>query len=151
MAKKSKVVKNIQRQNLVKRFASKRAELKAIIKSPKSSVSDTRLAYQKLEKMPRDANPIRVRNRCNSLRYHHLRFEDRLAHRHRGVRGDRDGGDAAVHEERWEFAWVVTGGLSADAYLKSPRGECVDSGANHRLDRGRSGVNLMLVALEIVP
>ena len=65
MAKKSKVVKNIQRQNLVKRFASKRAELKAIIKSPKSSVSEKRLAYQKLEKMPRDANPIRIRNRCN--------------------------------------------------------------------------------------
>ncbi len=65
MAKKSKVVKNIQRQNLVKKFASKRAEFKAIIKSPKSSVSDKRLAFQKLEKMPRDANPIRVRNRCN--------------------------------------------------------------------------------------
>ena len=65
MAKKSKLVKNIQRQNLVKRFASKRAELKSIIKSPKSSVSEKRLAYQKLEKMPRDTNPIRVRNRCN--------------------------------------------------------------------------------------
>ena len=65
MAKKSKVVKNIQRQNLVERFASRRAELKAIIKSPKSSFPEKRLAYQKLEKMPRDANPIRVRNRCN--------------------------------------------------------------------------------------
>jgi small subunit ribosomal protein S14 len=65
MAKKAKVVKNIQRQNIVKRFASKRAELITIIKSPKSSIPEKRLAYQKLEKMPRDANPIRIRNRCN--------------------------------------------------------------------------------------
>ena len=65
MAKKSKVVKNIQRQEMVERFASRRAELKAIIKNPKTSFYDKRMAYQKLEKMPRDANPIRVRNRCN--------------------------------------------------------------------------------------
>ena len=65
MAKKSKVVKNMQRQELVNRFAPKRKKLMAIIKSPNSSVIEKRLAYQKLEKMPRDANPIRVRNRCN--------------------------------------------------------------------------------------
>ena len=64
MAKKSKVVKNIQRQEMVERFASRRAELKAIIKNPKTSFYDKRMAYQKLEKMPRDANPIRIRNRC---------------------------------------------------------------------------------------
>ena len=65
MAKKAKVVKNIQRQKLVKKFASKRLELITIIKSSKSSIPEKRLAYQKLEKMPRDANPIRIRNRCN--------------------------------------------------------------------------------------
>ena len=65
MAKKSKVVKNIQRQKLVSRYAAKRAELLAIAKNPKSYFSEKREAYQKLEKMPRDANPIRVRNRCN--------------------------------------------------------------------------------------
>tara|TARA_B100000686_G_C16089478_1_gene617854 strand:+ start:112 stop:417 length:306 start_codon:yes stop_codon:yes gene_type:complete len=65
MAKKSKVVKNIQRLNLVERYASKRKELKAIIKDPKTSFVEKRLAYKKLEKIPRDANPIRVRNRCN--------------------------------------------------------------------------------------
>ena len=65
MAKKSKVVKNIQRQNLVERFASRRAELKAIIKSPKTNYEEKRLAYIKLEEMPKDSNPIRVRNRCN--------------------------------------------------------------------------------------
>ena len=65
MEKKSKVVKNIQRQELVERYAAKRKELLAIAKNPKSSFSEKRAAYQKLEKMPRDANPIRVRNRCN--------------------------------------------------------------------------------------
>ena len=65
MAKKSKVVKNIKRQNLVAKFSSKRLELKAIIKNPKTPFPEKRLAYEKLEKMPRDSNPIRVRNRCN--------------------------------------------------------------------------------------
>ena len=65
MAKKSKVVKNIQRQELVERYAAKRKDLLAIAKNPKSSFSEKRAAYQKLEKMPRDANPIRVRNRCH--------------------------------------------------------------------------------------
>ena len=65
MAKKSKVVKNIQRKELVERYSEKRAKLLSIIKDPKTSYVDKRLAYKKIEKMPRDANPIRLRNRCN--------------------------------------------------------------------------------------
>ena len=65
MAKKSKVVKNLQRQKLVEQYAKKRSELLSIIKDPKTSIDDKRLAYMKLEKLPRDANPIRLRNRCN--------------------------------------------------------------------------------------
>ena len=65
MAKKSKVVKNIQRQEMVARYSDRRFKLKSIIKDPNSSYAEKRLAYQKLEKMPRDANPIRLRNRCN--------------------------------------------------------------------------------------
>ena len=65
MAKKSKVVKNIQRERMVERYSDKRQKLKAIVKDPKSTYTEKRLAYQKLEKMPRDANPIRLRNRCN--------------------------------------------------------------------------------------
>jgi len=65
MAKKSKVVKNLQRQRLVEKYAKKRSELLSIIKDPKTSIDDKRLAYMKIEKLPRDANPIRVRNRCN--------------------------------------------------------------------------------------
>jgi len=65
MAKKSSIVKNIRRQKIVDRYSSKRKELKAIIKSPKTSYEEKRLAFIQLEKMPRDSNPIRVRNRCN--------------------------------------------------------------------------------------
>jgi len=65
MAKKSKVVQNIRRHEIVKRYESKRKELKDIIKNPKTSLDEKKLAYIKLEKMPRDANPIRLRNRCS--------------------------------------------------------------------------------------
>ena len=65
MAKKSKVVKNLQRQRLVELYSKKRSDLLSIIKDPKTSIDDKRLAYMKIEKLPRDANPIRVRNRCN--------------------------------------------------------------------------------------
>jgi small subunit ribosomal protein S14 len=65
MAKKSKIVKNLQRQRLVELYSKKRSDLLSIIKDPKTSIDDKRLAYMKIEKLPRDANPIRVRNRCN--------------------------------------------------------------------------------------
>ena len=65
MAKKSKVVKNIQRQKLVEKYKEKREELLSVVKNPKNSIEEKRLAYMQLEKLPRDANPIRIRNRCN--------------------------------------------------------------------------------------
>ena len=65
MAKKSKVVKNLHRQKLVELYSKKRSELLSIIKDPKTSIEDKRLAYMQIEKLPRDSNPIRVINRCN--------------------------------------------------------------------------------------
>tara|TARA_B100000401_G_C52488968_1_gene569442 strand:- start:259 stop:564 length:306 start_codon:yes stop_codon:yes gene_type:complete len=65
MAKKSKIAKNLERHKVVDRYAKKRKELKLIIKNPKTSIEEKRLAYMQIEKMPRDANPIRIRNRCN--------------------------------------------------------------------------------------
>ena len=64
MAKKSMIVKNIRRKQIVERYKSRRDELKGIIKSSKSSDLDKYEARLKLEKMPRDSNPIRIRNRC---------------------------------------------------------------------------------------
>ena len=63
MAKKSKIAKNEQRRAKVERFAERRAELKAIIKNPNSSDEERFDAQTALNKMPRDASPVRLRNR----------------------------------------------------------------------------------------
>ena len=65
MAKTSKVVKNEMRKKKVAQFSERRAELKKIINSPASSVETVDEAVMKLQKMPRDASSVRVRNRCS--------------------------------------------------------------------------------------
>jgi small subunit ribosomal protein S14 len=65
MAKISKIVMNERRKDKVKLFASRRAEAKKIINNPKSSPEEVDAAVVKLQKMPRDASPSRVRNRCS--------------------------------------------------------------------------------------
>ena len=65
MAKISKVVKNEKRKKMVSRYAARRAELKKTINNPKSSVEEVDDAVIKLQKLPRDASPSRVRNRCS--------------------------------------------------------------------------------------
>src|SRR5262245_42263285 len=62
MAKKSMLMRQRHREKAVKRFAAKRAELKELIRNPKTS--DEAKAQKQLQKLPRDANPIRLRNRC---------------------------------------------------------------------------------------
>lgn len=65
MAKTSKIQKNEKRKVLVARHAARRAELKAIIRSPKTSDADRDDAFRALRKMPRDSSATRVRNRCS--------------------------------------------------------------------------------------
>ena len=65
MAKISKIVKNNDRKDMVKLYAVRRSEAKAIINNPKSTVEEVDAAVVKLQKMPRNASPIRVRNRCS--------------------------------------------------------------------------------------
>jgi small subunit ribosomal protein S14 len=64
MAKNSMIAREKKRARTVKRFASRRAELKALIKSVSSSYEERYAAQLKLQEMPRDASPVRVRNRC---------------------------------------------------------------------------------------
>jgi small subunit ribosomal protein S14 len=64
MAKRSKIVKNQQRKELVDRYAVRRAELVSIVKNPDASYEAKRDAYRALAKMPRDASATRHRNRC---------------------------------------------------------------------------------------
>jgi len=66
MAKKAKVVKNIKRQIISERYRERRLELKKIINSPNASINEKIEARIKIEKMPRDSNPNRIRNRCNA-------------------------------------------------------------------------------------
>ena len=64
MAKTSMVNRDIKRTKLVKKYAAKRAELKALVLSPTASYEEKMEAQAKLQKLPRDASPSRQRNRC---------------------------------------------------------------------------------------
>lgn len=65
MAKISKVVKNEKRKKIAAQYAGRRAELKKIINNPGSSVEQVDEAVMRLQKFPRDASAIRIRNRCS--------------------------------------------------------------------------------------
>ena len=51
-------------RSTVKKFAAKRAQLKALIDDQKLSPEDRYEARLKLQKLPRDSSPVRLRNRC---------------------------------------------------------------------------------------
>jgi len=53
-----------KRMKTVAKYAKKRAELKAKIKDLKLSPEERIEAQEKLQKLPRDASPIRVQRRC---------------------------------------------------------------------------------------
>ncbi|MDY6997477.1 MAG: 30S ribosomal protein S14 [Actinomycetota bacterium] len=63
MAKKSKIVANDRRRATVARYAERRAELKEIVRSPRSTPQARAAAQTELNRQPRDASPVRVRNR----------------------------------------------------------------------------------------
>ncbi len=65
MAKISKVVKNERRKDMVLLYKVRRAAWKAIINNPKSTPEEVDAAVIKLQRMPRNASPIRVKNRCS--------------------------------------------------------------------------------------
>ena len=64
MAKLSLINREAKRVKLAKKFAAKRAELKAIIDNAKLSDEERMAARLALQKLPRNANPTRQRNRC---------------------------------------------------------------------------------------
>ncbi|NNM52442.1 MAG: 30S ribosomal protein S14 [Pseudomonadales bacterium] len=64
MAKKSMKNRELKRQKMVAKFAKKREELKAIISNVKVGDEDRWAAMLKLQTLPRNANPVRLRNRC---------------------------------------------------------------------------------------
>jgi small subunit ribosomal protein S14 len=64
MAKLSTVLRNEKRRKLVAKFQAKRAALMAVINDANASDEDRAAARAKLERLPRDSSPVRVRNRC---------------------------------------------------------------------------------------
>lgn len=64
MAKTSMVNRDLKRTKLVQKHAAKRAELKAVVLSPSASYDEKMEAQTKLQKLPRDASPVRQRTRC---------------------------------------------------------------------------------------
>ena len=58
------IQRELKREKLVAKYAKKRAELKAIIRSVNSTDEERMAAQAKLNAMPRDASPSRLRNRC---------------------------------------------------------------------------------------
>jgi len=61
MAKKSKIAKNEQRRATVARYAQRRAELKDTIR--RGNPDQKAAAQAALQRLPRDASPVRLRNR----------------------------------------------------------------------------------------
>jgi small subunit ribosomal protein S14 len=64
MARLSAVVKNKRREKLAKKFGPKLATLRKQAIDPKLSDAEREQARLKLQKIPRNAHPERVRNRC---------------------------------------------------------------------------------------
>ena len=63
MAKKSKIARNEQRKVVVERYAEKRAQLKKTLVDPNATAEAREEARLGLQKLPRNASPVRVRSR----------------------------------------------------------------------------------------
>ncbi|GCE36293.1 MULTISPECIES: 30S ribosomal protein S14 [Rhodococcus] len=101
MAKKSKIAKNEQRKIVVARWAERRAELKETIRRPSSSADERAEARAALQRLPRDASPVRLRNRDAAdgrPRGHLRKFGlSRVRVREMAHRGELPG----VHKSSW--------------------------------------------------
>jgi small subunit ribosomal protein S14 len=64
MAKKSMIARDVKRSRTAEKYAARRDELKKKIKDPNLGDEDRYMATLALQKLPRDASPVRQRNRC---------------------------------------------------------------------------------------
>jgi small subunit ribosomal protein S14 len=64
MAKLAVKLRNEKRKKTVAKFKVKRAQLLEIIYDSRASDEAKEEARMKLQKLPRDASPVRIRNRC---------------------------------------------------------------------------------------
>jgi small subunit ribosomal protein S14 len=64
MAKLALVNREKKRRAMVKKYANRRAELISLTQNPKLSDEDRYAARLRLQELPRNASPVRLRNRC---------------------------------------------------------------------------------------
>ncbi len=64
MAKKSMINRELKREKTVAKYAEKRAQLKSIISDVNASDEERLDAMLALQALPRNASPVRLRNRC---------------------------------------------------------------------------------------
>ncbi|HUK02968.1 MAG TPA: 30S ribosomal protein S14 [Steroidobacteraceae bacterium] len=64
MAKTNMVEREKRRAQIARKYAQRRAQLKELIRSPKTSPEDRAAAQARLQSLPRDASPTRQRKRC---------------------------------------------------------------------------------------
>ncbi len=64
MAKLSLINREAKRMRIVQKYAAKRAALKVRISDQRSSADERLEAMRELQRLPRNASPVRLRNRC---------------------------------------------------------------------------------------
>jgi small subunit ribosomal protein S14 len=64
VAKLASINRDLKRAALVRKYAKKRAELQSIVADQSVSEEDRYQARLKLQALPRNSNPTRLRNRC---------------------------------------------------------------------------------------
>ncbi|HEX9585522.1 MAG TPA: 30S ribosomal protein S14 [Gammaproteobacteria bacterium] len=64
MAKLSIINREEKRQRLVRKYAKKRAELKARLANPNLGADERQTLSRKLQKLPRNSSAVRLQNRC---------------------------------------------------------------------------------------
>jgi small subunit ribosomal protein S14 len=64
MAKLAVILREQKRRKTVEKFKVRRQELLSVLRDPKTADEDREAAREKLQKLPRNASPTRLRNRC---------------------------------------------------------------------------------------
>ncbi|HJK89539.1 MAG TPA: 30S ribosomal protein S14 [Polyangiaceae bacterium LLY-WYZ-15_(1-7)] len=95
MATKAKIASNEKRKKLADKFYAKRQKLKKIVSDPNASDEEKDEAMYKLQQLPRNSSPTRVRNRCavtGRPRAYYRKFGlSRIALRQLGLAGEIPG------------------------------------------------------------
>ncbi len=95
MAKKSQIHRDLKRIKLIKKYAAKRAELRAKLNDADASIEDKLAVQEEFAKLPRNSCPTRLNRRCKvsgrSKGYYRKFGISRIALRELALRGQLPG------------------------------------------------------------